>query len=241
LWEEEKPQDKEVTIHWDDEKEEGRILREKESAADYRYFPEPDIPPFIMNEKEMESVSKTVGRLPRERRDLYVEKGVGEADALLLVDDPELGAFFDVVAESIGDYKRAKSVVLSQLMGFLNAAEKTIAEGPSSDAVLELLKLVDGGVISANAGKAVLEKMVETGKPAKEIVDEEGMQQVSDEGEIEVVVQKAIEANPQAVEDFRNGKEKALGAIVGFVMKETKGQANPGIVNQIVRRLLDVK
>ena len=238
LWESLKPQDKEVTVHWDDDKEEGRVLRVKESAADYRYFPEPDIPPFEFDEAFINSATEGQYKLPVKRKEEYQTAGLDEADIALLLDDPRLADYFDAIQAHTSDYKRTQSVVFTLLIGFLKAAAKELGNGPSADDVIKLLKFVDDGTISGNAAKDVLEKMVETGKPAADIIKEEGMQQISDESAIEEVVRKAIDANPKAVEDYKNGKERALAAIVGFVMKETKGQANPGVVNEVVKRMV---
>ncbi len=237
LWEEGAPPTKEVTVHWDDEKGEGRIMREKESAADYRYFPEPDIPPLAFDENILSEVMSSVRELPEERKTRYLQAGLFEDQATLLTGDPGLADFFDLVVKAT-DPKRAASVVLSQLLGFLKAAEKKLSEGPSARDVIELLAAIDTKVISANAGKTVLEKMVETGKKASEIIKDENLQQVSNSGELTKIVQRAIEANPQAVMDIKNGKEKAKAAIVGFVMKETKGQANPEIVNRLISEMI---
>ncbi|MCK5020934.1 MAG: hypothetical protein KAS32_28225, partial [Candidatus Peribacteraceae bacterium] len=128
--------------------------------------------------------------------------------------------------------------VLTQLVGFIKSNEKEISDAPSPEAMVELVEKIDEGTISANAGKKVLEKMVTTGKSASQIIGEEGMQQISDDGAIEKLVQKAIDANPQAIESFKNGKEAALGAIVGYIMKESKGQADPAKVNIMLRKKL---
>ena len=146
--------------------------------------------------------------------------------------------YFEAIAASIKDEKRAASIVLSQLLGFLKAVEKSLSEGPSAQDVIALLKNIDEGKITANAGKEVLEKMVETGKSAAEIIQQEGLGQIADASALEAVVRKAIEANPKAVEDMRVGKEKAKAAIVGFVMKETKGQANPAMINTLIQKEL---
>ena len=240
LWEKNKPQDKEVTVHWDDDKEAGVIMREKESAAEYRYFPEPDIPPLCFDETAISDASASVGELPEERKKRYLESGLSEDQAQLLTGDPRLAEYFDEVAGSVSDLRRVASIVLTQLMGFLKTTEKNLEEGPSASSVIELLSCVDDGTISANAGKSVLEKMVVSGKSAKEIIDEEELGQISDSSELEEIVKKAIEANPRAVEDIRSGKEKAKAALVGFVMKETKGQADPGVVNKLIANALNV-
>jgi len=180
-------------------------------------------------------IAASLPKLPRELKDEYISLGLDEKQALQLIDQSTLQTMFEAI-RSKTDAKRASSLVLTQLLGFLNAAEKEVAEGPDADAMLELVGKIDDGTISSNAGKDVLQKMVETGKNASTIIEAEGMQQISDDGAIEDLVQQAIDANPKAIEDYKGGNEKALGAIVGFVMKESKGQANPGKVNEILKK-----
>jgi aspartyl-tRNA(Asn)/glutamyl-tRNA(Gln) amidotransferase subunit B len=136
------------------------------------------------------------------------------------------------------DGKRASSLVLTQLTGFLNTHGKTMDALPSPTDMLALVEAVDSGRISGNAGKAVLEKMVETGKAPDTIITEEGMAQISDDSAIEELVKRAVEANPKAIESYKAGKTAALGAIVGWVMKESKGQANPGKVQEMLQKHL---
>lgn len=227
-----------ITVGWQDDIEKTRMLREKETADDYRYFPEPDIPPLRFTKKDIEDLKKTMPALPRELKEQYIELGLTEQQAFQLIDQASLREIFEAVRNKTGDAKRASSLVLTQLLGFLNTAEKDVSEGPDASAIVELVEKIDDGTISANAGKDVLQKMVESGKNASAIIAEEGMQQISDDSAIEELVKKAIDANPKAIEDYKSGKEAALGAIVGFVMKESKGQANPAKVNEMLRKKL---
>ncbi|MBT3835433.1 Asp-tRNA(Asn)/Glu-tRNA(Gln) amidotransferase subunit GatB [Candidatus Peribacteria bacterium] len=238
LWEEGSPQDKEVTVHWDDDKEVGVVMREKESSADYRYFPEPDIPPLHFEESEVSKISASIGEMPEEKRERYLKAGLSADQAMLLAGDPRLSDFFDEVVSKIEDYKRVSSVVLTQLMGFLKSEGKELSSGPSVEDVISLLKLVDDKTISANSGKVVLEKMVKEDKKPQEIIKEENMQQISNSAEIENFVQEAVKNNPQAVQDFISGNEKAKSAIIGFVMGKTKGQADPRLVDEMVVKLV---
>ncbi len=224
-----------ITVGWMDDEGKTRMLREKETADDYRYFPEPDIPPLSFSKEDIETISSNLPKLPREQKEEYIEMGLDEKQAQQLIDQATLQHMFNAIREKT-DAKRASSLVLTQLLGFLNAVEKDIAEGPNTEAMLELVSKIDDGTISANAGKDVLQKMVDSGKSASVIIEEEGMQQISDDSAIEELVEKAIEANPKAIEDFKNGNEKAIGAVVGFVMKESKGQANPAKVNEILKK-----
>lgn len=238
LWEEKNPQTKEVTVHWDTEREVGEILRDKESAADYRYFPEPDIPPLHLDSSLLEGISHEKTELPRERLERYLARGLSEAEATLLVDDSKLATFYEEVFKATSDEKRTRSIVLSQLLGFLHAAGKSVQTGPTPPAVIELLQCVDQGSITANAAKAVLEKMVETGKDAKTLIAEEGLAQVADTALLERLVKEALGKHPRAVADVKAGNAKAMGALVGYIMKETNGQAAPTLVNELLQKHL---
>ncbi|MFA6039838.1 MAG: Asp-tRNA(Asn)/Glu-tRNA(Gln) amidotransferase subunit GatB [Candidatus Peribacteraceae bacterium] len=237
LWAERKgPLKNDITVGWLDDEGCTRLLRDKETSMDYRYFPEPDIPPMRFSKEEIEGIRKTLPKMPAQLKEEYLALGLSEADAAVLVDQPVLRAHFDAVQAAMGDAKRAASLVLTQLVGFLNAAGKLPAEGPKTQDMGDLAAAIKEGTISGNAGKDVLEKMVETGKGPKEIIEAAGMKQISDTGALEKLVDEAIAANPQAIESYRAGKTAALGAIVGWVMKQTKGQANPKMVNEILMK-----
>jgi len=239
LWEETGgPLKGNITVGWLDDEEKTKLLREKETADDYRYFPEPDIPPLVLEKEFVESIRKELPALPSAVKRQYTAMGLDEKQASQIVGDPQLKTIFDAVQKKTGDAKRTASIVLTQLLGFLNAAGKTVEEGPDAKAIVELLSAIDSGRISANTGKDVLSAMVETGKPAPAIITEQGMQQISDASAIEALVTKAIAANPKAIESYRAGKPAALGAIVGWVMKESKGQADPRTVNEILYKKL---
>lgn len=239
LWEEEGgPLKGAITVGWIDDEEKTRMLRDKETADDYRYFPEPDIPPLSFTEREIEDVRSKLPPLPKALRDHYRSLGLDSKQAAQVIDDASLRSIFDAVYNHTKDGKRAVSLVLTQLLGFLNAAEKSVSEGPAAPAILALVEAIDTGKISGNAGKDVMEKMVTTGKSAAAIIAEEGMQQISDDGAIEDLVKKAIVANPKAIESYKAGKAAALGAIVGWVMKESRGQANPGKVQAALQKLI---
>jgi aspartyl-tRNA(Asn)/glutamyl-tRNA(Gln) amidotransferase subunit B len=227
-----------ITVGWVDDEEKTRMLRDKESAADYRYFPEPDIPPVAVDAKTIEAIKKELPVLPREQKQHYGSLGLTPAEAQLLTDDSGLRERFEAVYTQTKDSKRASSLVLTQLRGFLNTMNKTTNDAPSVQAMLELVSKIDDGTISGNAGKDVLSAMIETGKTAQEIITERGMGQISDDSALEAIVKKALEQNADAVESFKKGKGSAMGAIVGWIMKETKGQANPAKVQEILKKHL---
>ncbi len=239
LWEETGgPLKGNITVGWQDDEGKTRMLRDKEDAQDYRYFPEPDIPPLHFDAKELATVAAALPALPRHLRKQYVESGLDEAQALQLMDDAPLRTMFDAVWEKTKDAKRASSLVLTQLQGALKAANKTAADGPSADAMLALVDAIDAGTISANAAKDVLPAMVETGKDPATIIEEKGLKQVTDTGAIQKLVDEAIAANPKSVQDYQAGKQAALGALVGAVMKQSKGSANPAAVNALLKKTL---
>ncbi|MDD5025831.1 MAG: Asp-tRNA(Asn)/Glu-tRNA(Gln) amidotransferase subunit GatB [Candidatus Peribacteraceae bacterium] len=225
-----------ITVGWLDDEEQTRMLRDKETATDYRYFPEPDIPPMQFSAKDIEKIRKDLPPLPRELKACYASLGLTDAEVNLLVNEPVLRRLFDAVHGKTGDAKRASSIVLTQLVGFLNAYQKGLHEAPSPERLLALIASIDAATISANTGKDVLEKMVKKGVSATDIIASEGLKQISDSSTIEAAVDRAIAENPKAIESYKKGKNQALGAIVGWVMKETKGQANPGMVNEILKK-----
>ncbi len=238
LWEEGKQPTSEVTVGWIDDEERTQMLREKESAADYRYFPEPDIPPLSFTKEFIDSVADITIKLPSEMKEEYKTLGLNEAEAMTLVNEPTIRDRFEAVHAVTKDAKRASSIVLTQMMGFLGKHGKNSSDAPTKEALAELATVMMEGTISGNSGKDVLEKMITTGKSAKEIIEAEGMAQVSDDSAIEALVKEAMAANPSAIESFKAGKAQALGAIVGAVMKASKGQANPVKVNEVLMRMM---
>lgn len=227
-----------ITVGWVDDEERTRILRDKEGSADYRYFPEPDIPPLEFDAAFIEGEKSNLPPLPREARAQYGKLGLDDAQASQLMDDPVLKAIFDAVYAHTKDAKRTSGLVLTQLLGALKAENKTVSDGPTADALIGLVTIIDAGTISANTGKDVLAKMVATGKSAEAIVKEEGMAQISDTSALQKLVDDAIAANPKAIEDYKAGKQAALGSLVGFIMKQSKGQANPATVNELLKKAI---
>jgi aspartyl-tRNA(Asn)/glutamyl-tRNA(Gln) amidotransferase subunit B len=239
IWEKTgKPLDRNITVGWLDDAGVTRELRDKESADDYRYFPEPDIPPLKFTKADIENLRKELPVLPKTLRDEYRKAGLSDAESAMLLEESALALRFEAIRSKTGDAKRAASIVLTQMTGMLNAAGKTLADAPSVESLLALVAAVDSGEISANKGKEVLEAIIETGKSPNAIISEGGFTQISDTSTLEALVKKAIDANPSAIENYKKGKTAALGAIVGWVMKETKGQANPGAVNEILAKKL---
>ena len=227
-----------ITVGWHDDEGCTRVLREKEEAQDYRYFPEPDIPELLFSAEEIETVQTSLPPLPRTQRQKYIDGGLDAAQAQMLLDAPQMQKIFDAVLGHTKDVRRASGIVFTQLLGAMDKHGKSFEDLPHQDSVLDLLDLVASGEISSNAAKGILEEMVKTGKPAGEIVEEQGLTQIADNAELHNIITRAIAANPNAVLSFKRGKIQALGAIVGWVMKETKGKADPAKVNEILRKNL---
>lgn len=244
LWEETgKPLKVLTTVGWDDEKGETFFMREKEESDDYRYFPEPDIPPLKINKKTVEKYRVEIPEMPNVKKKRYMEGfDLSEDDARILSSDLKLAQYFEEVVSSTGNARAAVSFINTILMMHLN--EELIAvdeQKVTAEMMAELIKLVDSGEISNNVAKGeVFEEMYKTGKNAGEIVKRRGLKQVSDEGKIEKICRKVVEENPGSVEDIKNGKDRAVGFLVGLVMKEMKGQANPKIVNDTIRRIISL-
>ncbi len=231
------------TRHWDAGAKRTSSLRGKEEAHDYRYFPEPDMVPFEFSAEWVEGVRAKLPELPDARKARFMaDYRLPAHDATVLTGDLTLAAFFEA-AVTIAGVERAKpisNVILNDLSMLLNAEGISVAETrivPSM--VAELVVLVEDGVISSKQAKEVFAEMAETGDAPGAIVELRGMQQVSDTGAIEAVVDRVIAANPAQVEQYRGGKQGVLGYFVGQVMREMGGQANPTVVNELLREKLD--
>jgi len=235
-WEEEGgPLKNDITVGWVDDDEQTKMLRDKETAMDYRYFPEPDIPPLRFTKKDIEKLKAEMPALPSELKLKYEEMGLEDFEVRMLIDQPYFRIIFDKVAEETKDVKRSRSIVLTQLAGFIKSDDGK--EKPDEDFVTEqIIALIADERITKNQEKEYLKDIVD-GMTVEQIVKDKGVRDV-DESEMEELIEKAIEANPQAVESFKAGKEQAIGAIVGWVMKESGGQADPARVNEMLKKKL---
>ncbi len=228
------------TRSWDESKGVTLSMRSKEQAHDYRYFPEPDLVPMVISREWVEEVRQTLPELPDARRIRFMQEfGIPAYDAALLTGTKALADYFEGCVAQYGDAKVVSNWVMGDLMRLLNNNNLEITQTLLTAVHLaEMLRLIDNGTISGKIAKTVFEEMFATGKRADEIVKEKGLVQISDEGEIQAIVDKVIAANPQSVADFHAGKDRALGFLVGQVMKETKGKANPGLVNKLLKEKL---
>jgi aspartyl-tRNA(Asn)/glutamyl-tRNA(Gln) amidotransferase subunit B len=224
---------------WDDEKGESRLMRTKESAPDYRYFPDPDLPPFAIDAKWIESVRASMPELPSQKLKRYQETlGLSLYDARVLITEPDVARYFEEVASLSGDAKAAANWTTSELFGLMKGGVDISSVKVRPAHLAELIRLIAAGTLNVRSAREVLAKQYENARPASEIIAELGLVQVSDRSELVAIMKRALDANPKAVADLKAGKQKAAGAILGFVMRETKGRANPQVLNEILEELL---
>ncbi len=230
---------------WNEKKGMTESMRTKEEAHDYRYFPEPDLPPLVVEDADIEEIGKEVPELPWDRRKRFIAQyGLPEYDAGVLTIFKGIADYYEEVVKQLG-MKYAKDVsnwIMTELMRILNERKiepDTIEEvGYPSSYLAELIKLVKGGTITGSVGKSVLSESYETGKSPDRIVEEKNLAQVSDASALEQVVQEVIKENPKPVEDYRSGKKNAIGFLIGQVMKKMKGRANPTVVRELLQKYL---
>ncbi len=227
------------TRRWDDDAGKSFSMRTKEEAHDYRYFPEPDIVPIVLDEKRIIEIGDSIPELPEDRVDRYVgELGIPVYDAKVITASVKTADFFEEAVNAGADPKTASNWIMGDFMRMMNDGDTR--EIPFSGKLIsELIGLVEKGTITAGIGKTVLAEMFASGKNPSEIITEKGLEVVSDEGELEKIVDKAISENPKSVEDFLAGKNKALGFLMGRVMRETGGKADPGKARRMLSRKLE--
>jgi aspartyl-tRNA(Asn)/glutamyl-tRNA(Gln) amidotransferase subunit B len=224
------------TRRWDEGQGKTISMRSKEEAHDYRYFPDPDLVRLHIDSEWMARVQASIPELPDARQTRYTEQySLSSYDAGVLTASMKLADFFEESLKHTSDAKASANWIMGELLGYLNANGLELEDVKITGQGLgEMIQLIEKGTISSKIAKTVFKGLVETGKSPQQIVEEQGLVQISDEGAILSVVDAIIAANPQSVEDFRNGKEKAIGFLVGQIMKETKGKANPGLVNKLL-------
>jgi aspartyl-tRNA(Asn)/glutamyl-tRNA(Gln) amidotransferase subunit B len=226
-----------ATLRWLENEGRTKLMRSKEEAHDYRYFPEPDLVRLHIDEAWKERVRATIPELPDVRRDRYMrEYGLSAYDAGLLTASKAIADFFDKAVQAGAEPKGAANWITGELLGYLNATGKELKETRiTPEGLSGMLGLIQKGTISTKIGKDVFKELVEKGGDPEQIVKEKGLVQISDEGELAKIVARVVAENPQSVADFKNGKDRALGYLVGQVMKATRGKANPQMVNRLIR------
>lgn len=228
------------TRGWNSAKGITEVMREKEEAHDYRYFPEPDLPKLVISDQWLTDISSKMPELPAAAEERFKSTfGLNEYDAAVLTADKDVSLYFEEVVRVGKNAKVSANWVMNELLGRLNAESKEIGESPVKAKQLgTLISKIESGEISGKIAKTVFEEMFATSKDPEVIIKEKGLVQISDTGALEAAIKKVIAANPGQYADYKAGKEKLLGFFVGQVMKETKGQANPGMVNDLVKKLL---
>jgi len=225
---------------WDDRALETRVMRSKEEAHDYRYFPEPDLPPLTVSDEFIERVRSSMPELPEARRRRFMEQyDLSFSDASQLTSERSLADYYEHAAEASGNPRATANWLRSELLRELEAAGLLASASPVSPAELgALVRLIDEAKISGKQGKEILVEMFKTGKSAGKIVEEQGLVQVSDAAEIDALIDEVLVANPPQLESYRAGKEALFGFFVGQVMKASRGEANPKVVNERLREKL---
>jgi len=227
---------------WDASRGTSVAMRSKEGAHDYRYFPEPDLPPLVLSEAYIADARASLPELPEDRFTRYTtDGGLSQQDAGVLVAERDIADYFDTVVSAGAPSKKAANWVINDVLARVDDARLLAAADlpVPAKALAELIALVEAGTLSGKLGKDVFLRMWNERRRAGDIVAAEGLAQVSDQGSIEEACRKIVAANPGELGRYRGGEKKLLGFFVGAVMKETGGKANPKSANEILRRLLD--
>ncbi|SEH88946.1 aspartyl/glutamyl-tRNA(Asn/Gln) amidotransferase subunit B [Halobacillus karajensis] len=229
------------TRRYDEQTKETILMRVKEGSDDYRYFPEPDLVPLHIDEAWKERIKAQIPELPDARKKRYIEElKLPVYDAMVLTNNKELSDFFEETIAQNADIKQASNWLMGEVSAYMNKHYKELHElALTPESLAKMIQLIEDGTISSKIAKKVFTELVENGGDPEKIIKEKGLVQISDEGQLTEIVSTIMDNNPQSIEDYKNGKDKALGFLVGQVMKETKGQANPPMVNKIILAEMD--
>ncbi len=230
-----------ATRRYDETTGKTQLMRVKEGAADYRYFPEPDLPPFTVSDAWLEEIQASLPEMPADRRNRYVETyELPEYDAQILTQTLEMSDFFDASVNEGADPKQASNWLMGEVNAYMNDNEKTLDQiGLTPTSLAEMIGLIEDGTISSKQAKKVFKLLADKGGSAKEVVEAEGLVQLSDPAQLLPLITEILDNNQQSIDDYKAGKKKATGFLVGQIMKATKGQANPQVVNQLLTAELD--
>lgn len=228
------------TRTWDEKEGVTKSMRTKEEANDYRYFPEPDLVPFTVSDEYIENIRKSLPELPDARKERYMKEfGLSSEDAVFMTNDKATADYFEAAVAADADPKAAVNWLMGEFASQLSTEGIEIAKAPvSAENLAGLLKLISKGTISGKIAKKVFATMWKEGGNPEEIVKAQGLVQISDTAELSKLVDEVVGKNPKAVEDFKAGKKKAVGALVGQIMKATKGKANPRVINELLNKKL---
>ncbi|MGK9326344.1 Asp-tRNA(Asn)/Glu-tRNA(Gln) amidotransferase subunit GatB [Aerococcus urinaeequi] len=230
-----------ATRRYDESTGKTQLMRVKEGAADYRYFPEPDLPPFTVADAWLEEILATLPEMPADRRKRYVDTyELPEYDAQILTQTLEMSDFFDAAVKAGADPKQASNWLMGEVNAYMNDNEKDLDQiGLTPESLAEMIALIEDGTISSKQAKKVFKLLADKGGSAKEVVEAEGLVQLSDPAQLLPLITEILDNNQQSIDDYKAGKKKATGFLVGQIMKATKGQANPQVVNQLLTEELD--
>lgn len=228
---------KQETRLYDSDRNETLPMRSKEEAHDYRYFPDPDLVPIVIDEDWVAELQNTMLELPEQKRERFIKSyGIPEYDVGVLTSSKHLADYFEQCASLFPQPKIISNWLMGDLLRELKKDGKNIADCPvSPSALVDLLKLINSGTISGKIAKGVLEEMYQTQQLPDSIIEKKGLKQITDSSAIEKIVDQIIESNPSQVEEFKGGKEKVIGYLVGQVMQASKGKANPSMVNKLLK------
>ncbi|MBF0103667.1 MAG: Asp-tRNA(Asn)/Glu-tRNA(Gln) amidotransferase subunit GatB, partial [Desulfobacterales bacterium] len=226
---------------WDETKNRTFSMRGKEDAHDYRYFPEPDLKPLTISQDRIEQIQQQIPELPDQKKQRFIhEYELPAYDAMILTTSRELADYFESCVQYFHNPKQISNWIMGPLLGILNTQSKSIEQSPvTAKNLAGLVQLIEEGLISNKIAKTVFDDMVNTGLTAKEIVEKQGLVQVTDTKAIEDIITQVLRDNPSEVTAYKNGKTKLMGFFVGQIMKVSKGKANPQIVNQLLKDKLE--
>lgn len=226
---------KEQTRRYDDKLGDTVLMRIKETGNDYRYFPEPDIPYLYLTDTMIEEVRNTIEMLPDERRNLYMEKNVSEINAKKLVQNKSLSDYFNTLLTEDIDFKIASNLLLGDISAYLNKAEKSITDTTlTKERMVELVNKISDNTLTSKNLKDILDKVLEEDKSISEIIKESGIENITDDTALREIIKKIVSENSESVTDYKNGHDRAIKFLMGQVMKETKGSANPKLAMNIL-------
>ncbi|TFB14257.1 Asp-tRNA(Asn)/Glu-tRNA(Gln) amidotransferase subunit GatB [Filobacillus milosensis] len=229
------------TRRYDEKTKETILMRVKEGSDDYRYFPEPDLVPLYIDDDWKERVRQSIPELPDARRKRYIEDlGLDEYDAMVLTNSKEMSDFFEETIDQGADPKLATNWLMGDISGHMNKQQVELNDLPlTPESIAKMIKLIEEGTLSSKLAKKVITELLKNGGDPEKIVKEKGLVQISDESQLREIITEVLNENEQSIVDYKNGKDRALGFLVGQVMKKTKGQANPPMVNKILIEEMD--
>ncbi|MFC0014521.1 MULTISPECIES: Asp-tRNA(Asn)/Glu-tRNA(Gln) amidotransferase subunit GatB [Allobacillus] len=229
------------TRRYDEKTKETVLMRIKEGSDDYRYFPEPDLVPLYISDEWKEQVRQSIPELPEARMKRYVEElGLDQYDAEVLTSTKEMSDFFEATVKHGADAKQATNWLMGDISAHMNKQQLELSDlKVTPESLAKMTKLIDEGTLSSKLAKKVITELMKQGGDPEKIVKEKGLVQISDENQLREIITEILNENEQSIVDYKNGKDRALGFLVGQVMKKTKGQANPPMVNKILKEEID--